>query len=94
MCLALHFSKTVLLNLLPLSAGLRISSEKSQAASSKARGMENHCLLYFMNDSTLLVLLHMVTHDYREVLGRLHMPTGTVKPHSESLTLTKAPNSH
>lgn len=91
MRLALHFSKTVSSE----SPAFVCRTLKNRRLHLQ-RPMEwkNHGLLYFMNDSTLLVLLHTVTHDHREVLGRLHMPTGTVKPHLESPTLTKAPNSH
>lgn len=58
------------------------------------RLMEFHFLFYSMNDRALLVLQHTVTHDYREVLCRLHSPRGTLKPHPASLTLTKAPKGH
>lgn len=65
-----------------LSAGLRISCGKHRRHLQRAT--EFHFLFYFMNDRALLVLQHTVTHHYREVLCRFHMPTGTLKSHPAS----------
>lgn len=56
------------------------------------RPMDFYFLFSFMNDGALLQ--HTVTHGYREVLCRLHMAGGTLKPHPASLTLAKAPHGH